>query len=103
VQEMSDILDMTHDMAKDLHEVGAMDDITMRAMDRLCLPKARALGAADVKAIRKKTRMSQAVFAALLNVGSSTVAQWEQGNRSPSGSSARLLDVIDRKGVEAIA
>lgn len=100
---MSDILDMAHDMAKDLHDVGAMDDITMRVMNRLCLPEARVFAAADVKAIRKKTRMSQAVFAAVLNVGSSTVAQWEQGHRSPSGPSARLLDVIDRKGVEAIA
>ncbi|MFG6621386.1 hypothetical protein ACGYK3_17935 [Sulfitobacter sp. 1A05707] len=36
---MSDILDITHDMAKDLHEVGAMDDITMRVMEELCRPK----------------------------------------------------------------
>lgn len=100
---MSDILDMAHDMATDLHEAGAMNDITMRFMDELCLPAARTFTAKDVKAIRKKTRTSQAVFAVILNVGSSTVAQWEQGNRSPSGPSARLLDVIDRKGIEAIA
>ena len=99
---MSEILDITHDMAKDLHEVGAMDDITMRVMDELCLPEPRTFAAKDVKAIRKKTRMSQAVFAAFLNVGSNTIAQWEQGNRSPSGPSVRLLDVIDRKGIEAI-
>lgn len=100
---MSDILNMAHDMAKDLHKVGAMDDITMRVMDELCLPTPRRFSAADIKAIRTKTRMSQAVFAAFLNVGSNTIAQWEQGNRSPSGPSVRLLDVIDRKGIEAIA
>jgi putative transcriptional regulator len=43
--------------------------------------------------------MSQPIFAAMVGVGASTVAQWEQ----PSGASARLLDVIDRKGIEAIA
>jgi putative transcriptional regulator len=39
----------------------------------------------------------------MIGVGVSTVAQWEQGNKKPGGSSARLLDVIDRKGIEAIA
>ena len=38
---MSDILNMAHDMAQDLHAVGAMDAITMRMMDELCLPKKR--------------------------------------------------------------
>jgi|SRR6056297_988032 putative transcriptional regulator len=99
---MSDILDMAHDMAKDLHEVGAMDDITMRMVDRICVPDTPKLSAVDIKRIRSKTRMSQPVFAQFLNVGPTTVAQWEQGKKSPGGSSARLLDVIDRKGIEAI-
>ena len=99
---MSDILDMAHDMAKDLHEVGAMDAITMRMMDALCLTKKRTFTAADVQRIRGRTRMSQPVFAAMVGVGASTVAQWEQGHKKPSGASARLLDVIDRKGIEAI-
>jgi putative transcriptional regulator len=46
--------------------------------------------------------MSQSVFAAVLNVGRTTVAQWEQGRKKPAGSAVRLLDVIDRKGVDAI-
>lgn len=99
---MSEILNMAHDMATDLHDVGAMDDITMRIMDSICLPKKPMLSAAKIKMIRGKTRMSQPVFAQFLNVGATTVAQWEQGKKSPSGSSARLLDVIDRKGLEAI-
>ncbi len=99
---MTEILDMAHEMAKDLHEVGVMDAITMRMMDELCLPKKRTFSAADVRRIRSRTRMSQPVFAIMVGVGSSTVAQWEQGNKKPSGASARLLDVIDRKGIEAI-
>ncbi len=100
---MSHVLDMAHDAAEDLHKVGAMDDIIMRMMDELCLPKKRIFTAADVRCIREKTRMCQPVVAVLLNVGRNTVAQWEQGNRKPSGPPARLLDVIDRKGAEAIA
>jgi putative transcriptional regulator len=33
---VSEILQIAHEMAQDLHEVGAMDDITMRKMDVLC-------------------------------------------------------------------
>jgi len=100
---MSDILDMAHDMAKDLEAVGAMDAITMRMMDELCLPAKRTFTAADVRRIRGRTRMSQSIFAVMVGVGASTVAQWEQGAKKPGGASARLLDVIDRKGIEAIA
>jgi len=99
---MSDILKAAHEMATDLARVGAMDGVTMREIDLLCLPPKRKLTAKDVQRIRKKTRLSQPVFAAVLNVGKSTVAQWEQGSKAPSGPSERLLDVIDRKGIEAL-
>jgi putative transcriptional regulator len=56
---MSDILEMAHDMAKDLHAVGAMDAITMRMMDELCLPKKRTFTAADIRRIRSRTRRCQ--------------------------------------------
>lgn len=100
---MSEILESMHDLARSLHKVGAMDEITMKAMSDLCLPELRKLGKEDVRAIRKKTRMSQPVFAAFLGVSASAVAQWERGAKSPSGPAARLLDVIDRKGAAAIA
>jgi putative transcriptional regulator len=100
---MSEILESMHELAESLHRVGAMDDLTMKAVKDLCLPAARKLGKAEVKAIRRKTGMSQPVFAAFLGVSPSAVAQWERGAKSPSGPAARLLDVIDRKGAAAIA
>lgn len=99
---MSDILKQSHKLARDLAAVGAMDDITMRVMDQICVPQPPKFSAPHIQAIRRKTRMSQPVFAQFLNVGANTVAQWEQGIKSPSGPSARLLDLIDRKGIEAI-
>lgn len=99
---MSDILDMSHELATYLHEAGAIDAITMRKMDLLCLPPKRSFSASEILRIRQKTRMSQPVFAMFLNVGRSTIAQWEKGHRKPSGPSLRLLDVIDRRGVEAL-
>jgi len=47
--------------------------------------------------------MSQAVFAAVLNTSVSTVQKWEIGEKRPSGPSLKLLNVIERKGVEALA
>ena len=62
-----------------------------------------AMASSCIRRIRSRTRMSQPIFAVMAGVGASTVAQWEQGNKKPSGASARLLDVIDRMGIDAIA
>jgi DNA-binding transcriptional regulator YiaG len=45
---------------------------------------------------------SQAVFAAYLNASISTVQKWEIGEKKPSGAAARLLSVIERKGLEVL-
>ena len=50
-----------------------------------------------VRRIRQKTRFSQSVFAQLLNVSPSSVRQWEQGKRRPTGSTKVLLDILDKK------
>jgi len=36
MRKLCKILDMAHNLAKDLHVVGAMDAMTMRMMDELC-------------------------------------------------------------------
>ena len=51
----------------------------------------------QVRKIRQKTRFSQTVFARLLNVSPSSVRQWEQGTRRPTGSTKVLLDILDKK------
>jgi putative transcriptional regulator len=51
----------------------------------------------NIRRIREKTRCSQTVFARLLNVSPSSVRQWEQGKRRPTGSTKVLLDILDRK------
>ena len=50
----------------------------------------------EIKAIRARTRLSQAVFAKLLNVSPSSVRQWEQGKRKPTGSTKVLLDLLNK-------
>jgi putative transcriptional regulator len=50
---------------------------------------------ARVQKIRKEMRLSQPVFAGILNVSPETVRAWEQGKRSPEGAALRLLEVTE--------
>ena len=59
-----------------------------------------------IRNLRKKVyRMSQEEFALLLNIKAPTVRSWEQGQKTPSGSAARLLEVLakDRSIVKKLA
>ena len=99
---MSELLEASHEMAQGLYKVGAMDEITMRQIDALCLPAKRSFMPEDIKRIRTENRVSQAVLAAILGIGKTTVQQWEQGLKKPSGPARRLLDLLDRKGIAAL-
>ena len=50
--------------------------------------------AAMIKQLRKSTKLSQAKFAALLRVEVSTLQNWEQGRREPTGPAKALLFAI---------
>ena len=97
------ILETVHEGVKDLHEANLVDDITMREFDALCLPPVKKYTAAQIKGIRTRNKASQAVFAAYLNTSTSTVQKWEQGAKSPNGPSLKLLNIVDRKGIEVLA
>ncbi|MCD4677740.1 MAG: helix-turn-helix domain-containing protein, partial [Desulfobacula sp.] len=47
-------------------------------------------------------KLSQAALASIFNISPSTVQKWEQGNKKPAGASRKLLDIMERKGVEAL-
>ena len=51
--------------------------------------------ASDVKRIRKTTGFSQNLFAEYLGVSKRTVEAWECGRNVPSGSSSRLLSMLE--------
>ncbi len=51
----------------------------------------------DVRAIRRRAKMSQAEFARCFGVSLRTVQDWEQGRRVPSGPARAFLAVIARE------
>lgn len=96
------ILDTVHETARGLHRAGVLDTKTMREFDALCLPPVKEMTAAQIKRLRTKSRASQAVFAAYLNTSASTVQKWEQGKKRPNGPSLKLLNLVQRKGLEIL-
>ena len=82
----SAILEAVHETATGLHKAGVMDQMTVRELDSLCLPPVEPLQPMQVKQIREASRVSQAVFAALLNTSLSTVQKCEIGQKRPTVS-----------------
>jgi putative transcriptional regulator len=60
-------------------------------------PPPPELSRAEIAALRKRLKMSQAFFAAVLNVSAKAVQSWEQGIRRPSDAALRMLQVIGRQ------
>lgn len=50
----------------------------------------------EVKEIRARLKVSQPIFAKILGVSDDTVKAWERGSNSPSGSSARLIQLAKK-------
>lgn len=99
----SRLLDEMRETAGGLERIGAMDKQTLKQFDLLALPPVRGLSPREIRAIRARTRVSQAVFAAMLNTSVSTVQKWEIGEKRPSGPSLKLLNLIQRRGLEALS
>jgi putative transcriptional regulator len=95
-------LQSLHEVAEDLHAIGALDKSTMRDFDLTCLTPVEALSPEAIKHIREKSQMSQATFALALNVTKILISKWERGEVRPSGPSLKLLTLADKKGIEAI-
>lgn len=90
-------------MARGLYELGALDGKTMREFKSFRVEEPKSYTAYDIKRLRLREKASQAVFAAYLNASVSTVQKWEIGEKKPSGPALKLLDLVERKGLKALA
>jgi len=78
-----------------------MKKITMRHLGAK-KPEIEPLSAEEIRKIREQAHMSQSVFAHCLNVTVGYISQLERGAKRPTGAALMLLNVIHRKGIEAI-
>ena len=98
----SPILGEMHRAVANLDQIGLVDSETMRRFDRACLTPIEEMSAADIKALREKSGVSQAVFAVHLNASPKTVEAWERGSKKPSGPTLKLLTLAREKGLEYV-
>jgi|SRR5581483_1081404 len=98
-----DILDAVNQTAQGLFKIGVLDQVTMREFSQLCLPPVKPLRPAEIRKIREHSRVSQAVFAALLNTSVSTVQKWEIDQKTPTGAALKLLHVVQKNGLGVLS
>ena len=94
----SKILDMVEE---ELHSINKIKDATLsiKNFNKIKYPAPKHYRSDDIIRIRKKLRVSQAVFAYLLNASESTVRKWEIGVKEPGGANCRLLQIIENMGI----
>ena len=77
------------DLVASIKEAGAIKrkEIKASRVTELELP--------DIKEVREKTGLTQAEFAASLNIRARSLKNWEQGRRYPTGPAATLIRILD--------
>ena len=99
----SEVLAAVHETALGMSEAGVMDKRTMKAFDEMCLTPVEAMTPEEIRALRLRENASQAVFARYLNVTTGLVSQWERGEKRPRGPSLKLLTLVAKNGLGAVA
>jgi putative transcriptional regulator len=99
----SEALGAIHETMTALESIGAIDKITMREFDAACLQPVQELEPQEIRALRERVHLSQSVFASYLNISKNLVSDWERGKRKPGGPALKLLNVIQKHGIEVVA
>ena len=92
-----------HETMEALHKVGAVGKQTMRHFDDACLTPVQLLTPKQIRALRAREHVSQTVFANYLNVTPNLVSKWERGEKRPSGPALKLLSLVEKRGIAAVA
>jgi len=101
-KQTSSILDAVHETASDLCRLGIVSKQSKERYDTLCVPPVPDYSSEQIKSLRERYRISQAVMASILNTSLSTIQKWEIGEKHPGGPSKKLLNILDRKGIQAL-
>ena len=102
-QYKSDALAAAHETALGLTEARVVAKRTMKVFDEMCLTPVEDMAPERIREIRLRENASQAVFARYLNVTTGLVSQWERGEKRPRGASLKLLTLVAKNGLGAVA
>ena len=99
----SELRASVHETALGMTDAGVMTKRTMKSFDEMCLTPVEEMAPEDIRALRLRENASQAVFARYLNVTTGLVSQWERGEKRPRGTSLKLLMLVAKNGLDAVA
>ena len=102
-QYESELLASVHETALGMTDAGVISKRTMKAFDEMCLTPIEEMAPEDIRELRLRENASQAVFARHLNVTTGLVSQWERGQKRPRGASLKLLTLVAKNGLGAVA
>lgn len=99
----TNIQETINDLAEGLHRANIIDKKTLRDLTDNDLPILVEYTGEDIQLLRKKQKISQSVFARYLNVSPAMIRSLEQGQRHAHGAILKLLNIVDRYGISALA
>ncbi len=102
-QYESEVLASVREAALGLAEAGVMSKRTMRSFDEMCLTPVEEMTPEGIRAFRLRAYASQAVFARYLNMTTGLVSQWGRGEKRPRGALLKLLTLVAKNGLGAVA
>ncbi len=102
-QYKSEAFAAIHETMDSLYQTGVIDKKTMRNFDKTCLEPIVKMEPSAIRDLRVREHVSQPVFAMYLNVSKNLVSDWERGIKKPSGPALRLLNIVQKHGLDALA
>jgi len=99
---MTKLKETIDDIAHGLYKADIIDQKTLRDLVEDELPPLNEYSGKDIKKIRRRQKLSQAVFAKYLNISPATVRSLEQGQRHAHGAILKLLNIVDKRGIDGV-
>ena len=98
----SRLIEEMRETAQGMQKAGLIDARRMREYEALYRASQVPQYTGDsVKELRTRLNISQTVLARVINTSAATVRAWEAGTKKPGGPSCKLLELLNRKGLEA--
>jgi putative transcriptional regulator len=106
-KRLSPLTECLLETAEGMYRTGIMDKatydkITVRHLGPQALRTAEPISGEEIRTLRERAHLSQAVFARYLNLTAGYVSQLERGIKQPKGPALALLNVVRRKGLEVM-
>jgi len=106
-KKLSDLTQALLETAEDMRSVGMIGEetyqkITVRHLGPEAPLTATPISPEEIRGVRERARLSQAALAKYMNLTTGYVSQLERGTKQARGPGLALLNVIRRKGIEAL-